>query len=374
MFDFGSNGIKIFLRKKIFFFKKGISNASRIFQYNLIYFIILKMNDQIGIGEFNPLLEKTIKTNKFINELKNICDKIVLIKKMEICYYKKYISYSSIIFGLEQVFFSLKKNFPILFYSSFYTGKYGIPINGLIWNNSYLDYSKKETIKKLINTVKYKVSKGFSYIKMKFNFHFFEYQYSMLKVIKSKYPFLKIRIDANGSFSIKKKKDILYYYIDKLYELDIIDSIEQPILSYNNDWSYISEICLKSKLPIFLDEDLVYVNGIKEKIKFLDTIMPQHIIIKPSINGGFSGSEEWILLANKKNIKWSISSSLESNIGINAISQWIFIMNKKYKNNEKHGLDTINVYTNNFKSPIEIKKSFIWYNPIIKWNVGKNLF
>ncbi|WP_231840103.1 hypothetical protein [Blattabacterium cuenoti] len=105
----------------------------------------------------------------------------------------------------------------------------------------------------------------------------------------------------------------------------------------------------------------------------MDVINPHSIILKPSINGGFFGSEEWILEATKRKIKWSISSSLESNIGINAIAQWAFIMQKKYKEFNVHGLSTGFLYVNNWISPLEIKGGFIWYNPSIKWKI-KMLF
>ncbi|WP_238785576.1 hypothetical protein [Blattabacterium cuenoti] len=103
----------------------------------------------------------------------------------------------------------------------------------------------------------------------------------------------------------------------------------------------------------------------------LDFIKPQYIILKPSINGGFIESEEWIIESNKRNIKWCISSSLESNIGINAISQWTFLMINKYKKNNSyfHGLNTFNLYKKNNSFPtFLIKNGSIWYNnKIIKF-------
>ena len=93
MFYFFSkkNEIEVFLKKRILFFKKGISNSNRIFEYNSIWFIILKIYNKIGIGECNPILEKSIKLNHFLNELKNICKKIISTKKLKIDYYRKYI-------------------------------------------------------------------------------------------------------------------------------------------------------------------------------------------------------------------------------------------------------------------------------------------
>jgi L-alanine-DL-glutamate epimerase and related enzymes of enolase superfamily len=355
--------INCFLKKKTFFFKEEIYNSNRTFQKNIIWFIILIKNNKIGIGECNPILDKFALKNlkKFQIELENLLIKIHLLKKEEVHYYYKYISYSSILFGLEQAFLSLKNKFPMLYHSAFTDGKEGVYINSLIWINSF--NSREYAIKKMEN----QIFKGFSFIKIKINIDLFDNQYFILKEIKNKYPFIRIRIDANGCFKNVQKA---LYYSDKFYDLHIVDVIEQPIPSGN--WKDMSKICEKSKLPIGLDEELENVNVLKEKKRLLDVIHPQYIILKPSINGGFYRSEEWILEANKRKIKWYISSSLESNIGINAIAQWTFIMHKKYENQNflnSHGLNTGVLYTNNWISPLEIKGGSIWYNPLIKWKI-----
>ncbi|WP_185860502.1 enolase C-terminal domain-like protein [Blattabacterium cuenoti] len=351
-----------FLKKKTFFFKKKVFNSNRIFKKNIIWFIILIQNNKIGIGECNPILDQYALNNlkKFEIELKILSNKILSLKKTEICCYYKYISYSSILFGLEQVFLSFKSQFPMLYHSEFIHGKKGIPINSLMWLNSF--NNKKHAIKEIEN----QIIEGFSFIKIKINMELFHNQFFVLKEIKRKYPFIKIRVDANGCFKNIKKA---LYYLKKLYDLDIVDFMEQPISSGN--WKNMSKICKKSKLPIALDEELANVNVLKEKKKLLDIISPQYIILKPSINGGFNGSEEWVLEASKRKIKWYVSSSLESNIGINAIAQWTFMMQKKYNNQNfnAHGLNTGILYVNNWISPLEIKKGFIWYNPYIKWEI-----
>ncbi|WP_185863034.1 enolase C-terminal domain-like protein [Blattabacterium cuenoti] len=351
--------IHFFFEKRIFFFKKKISNSNTIFQKNTIWFIILRKNDKIGIGECNPILDQYALNNlkKFEIELKNISEKILFLKRDY-----KHISYSSILFGLEQSILSLKNQFPVLYHSKFTHGKEGVPVNGIIWLNSFKN--RKHAIKKIES----QIIKGCSFIKIKINMNFFN-QYSIIKEIKKKYPFIKIRVDANGCF--KNIKEALYC-LNKFYDLNIIDLMEQPIPPGN--WKEMSKICKKSKLPIALDEELANVNILKEKRKLLDVIQPQYIILKPSVNGGFYGSEEWIIEAMKRRIKWCVSSSFESNIGINAIAQWTFIMQKKYNNqNYTHGLNTGTLYVNNWKSPLEIKKGSIWYNPFVKWKI-KMLF
>ncbi|WP_185851937.1 enolase C-terminal domain-like protein [Blattabacterium cuenoti] len=352
--------INCYLKKKTFFFSEKIFNSNRKFKKNIIWFIILTQNNNIGIGECNPILDQSALKNlkKFEIELINLSKRILYIKRTEIYFYYKYISYSSILFGLEQAFLSLKTKFPVLYHSEFTHGKKGIPINSLMWLNSF------NNIKYAIKEMENRIIKGFSLIKMKINAELFNNQYFVLKEIRKKYPFIKIRVDANGCF---KNIEEALYYLNKFYDLDIIDSMEQPILPGN--WKIMSEICEKSKLPVALDEELGNVNILKEKKKLLDVIQPKYIILKPSINGGFYGSEEWILEANKRKIKWYISSSLESDIGINAIAQWTFIMQKKYNNQDTHGLNTGILYLNNWISSLEIKKGSIWNNPFEKWKI-----
>ncbi|WP_185855850.1 enolase C-terminal domain-like protein [Blattabacterium cuenoti] len=352
------------IKKKLFFFKEKIKNSNRIFEHNIIWFLILKeKNKRIGIGECNPLLDHFALKNlyNYEKELLFISKKINRSKKIDPMYYRRFISYSSIFFGLEQAFLSFNKGFPILYNSDFTDGKNGLPTSSLIWLNT----SENEFFKK----VEEKIYLGFSCIKIKISSKLFPYQYFLLKKIKKKYNNIKIRIDANGSF--KDKKSALDC-INKLFDLNFVYFVEQPITPGN--WNEMAYICKNSKLPIALDEELTTINQFKSKFlkeKLLDFISPQYIVLKPSICGGFLGSKKWILEAKKRKIEWYISSSLESNIGMNAITQWTFnLVNDQIT----HGLETGSFYMNNFLSPLQIKKGSIWYNPFIikKWKI-KNL-
>jgi L-alanine-DL-glutamate epimerase-like enolase superfamily enzyme len=83
-----------------------------------------------------------------------------------------------------------------------------------------------------------------------------------------------------------------------------------------------SRLCRNTPLPIALDEELIGVNAKGRKKELLDTIRPQYIILKPSLHGGFCGSEEWIAMAEQRGIGWWATSALESNVGLNAIAHW----------------------------------------------------
>jgi len=102
----------------------------------------------------------------------------------------------------------------------------------------------------------------------------------------------------------------------------------------------------------------------EEKQQLLEVIKPQYIILKPSLIGGFSGSKEWINLAEQQNFGWWVTSALESNIGLNAIAQFTAIL----KSNLPQGLGTGGLFTNNFESPLEVNNGTLEYNLKRNWN------
>ena len=97
----------------------------------------------------------------------------------------------------------------------------------------------------------------------------------------------------------------------------------------------------------------------------LNTIKPQYIILKPSLIGGFEGSDQWIRLAKKHATDWWITSALESNIGLNAIAQYTYSKN----NNNHQGLGTGSLFNNNIPSPLEVCNGNLNYNINKKWNL-----
>ncbi len=106
-----------------------------------------------------------------------------------------------------------------------------------------------------------------------------------------------------------------------------------------------------------MDEELIGVLNIESKKELLTEIKPQYIILKPSLVGGFSGSDAWIGLAEKNNIGWWITSALESNIGLSAIAQYTY--NKK--NPMPQGLGTGGLFTNNFPTPLVLQGENLWF-------------
>ena len=203
------------------------------------------------------------------------------------------------------------------------------------------------------------ITKGFNCIKLKIGALDFNEEISILCEIRKYFDEKQIilRVDANGSFSPKEAMNKL----KSLADLGI-HSIEQPIAK--GQYEEMKNLCLRSPIPIALDEELIGVTEKKERVELLDKIMPQYLIFKPSLLGGFRSCEEWIALASERSIGWWVTSALESNIGLNAIAQWTFSL----RVNSHQGLGTGKLFTNNFESPLEVRNGTLTFNPNQNWN------
>jgi L-alanine-DL-glutamate epimerase-like enolase superfamily enzyme len=168
---------------------------------------------------------------------------------------------------------------------------------------------------------------------------------------------VELRVDANGAFHSNDALEKL----KRLSEFNL-HSIEQPIET--KQWQDMADLCEKTPLPIALDEELIGVFDVTKRQAMLQTIQPQYIILKPSLVGGFKETNNWINLAESKNINWWITSALESNVGLNAIAQFTYTL----QNMMPQGLGTGSLYTNNISSQLEIKGEKLWYNPKKNWD------
>lgn len=260
------------------------------------------------------------------------------------------IEFPSIQFGLEQAFLSLKSKNPFeLFPSEFVSNQRPISINGLIWMGD-------KTFMK--DQIKEKIASGFSCIKMKIGAIDFDQELKLLQFIREEFSAkdLELRVDANGAFAPENA-------LEKLKQLSEFDlhSIEQPIKQ--GQYEEMARLCESTPLPIALDEELIGVFDVTNKKELLQTIQPQYIILKPSLVGGFAGSNEWITISENNNIGWWITSALESNVGLNAIAQWTYTLQSKMP----QGLGTGSLFTNNFESPLEVKNGHLQYNTTGSW-------
>lgn len=331
-------------------FKQASGTSRGVFTTKDTWFINIENKNSIGIGECGMFRGLSCDDRPdFEQTLLWACDHINLGLDNLL---KKLIEFPSIQFGIEMAFLDLKaKSSHVLFPSKFTEGMDSIPINGLIWMGD------KQFMKSQIRT---KLNQGFDCLKMKIGAIDFETELALIKSIRKEFDAktIEIRVDANGAFSESEALEKLKRLSD--YELH---SIEQPIKQ--GQYDAMAELCNKTPLPIALDEELIGVHDVTRRKKLLQTINPQYIILKPTLVGGFLGSQSWIDLAEDLHIGWWITSALESNIGLNAIAQWTYSLNVE----RPQGLGTGMLFSNNFLSPLQINNGNLQYNPKEKWNL-----
>ena len=329
-------------------FKQASGTSRGILRTKETYFLFITKKGKKGVGECGLFRGLSIDDRPDYEEkLQWLCENINLEKDLLLSELKEF---PSIQFGLEQALLSLKSEQPFeLFPSAFTDGKDSIPINGLIWMGS------KEFMQQQI---KDKLHEGFTTIKLKIGAIDFDTELDLLKSIRKEFTKdeIDLRVDANGAFNPNNA-------LEKLKRLSDFDlhSIEQPIKQ--GKWQEMASLCEATPLPIALDEELISVFDVTKKEELLLTIKPQFIILKPSLVGGLKGSLEWIELANKMNIDWWITSALESNVGLNAITQFTHSLEVSLP----QGLGTGGLFTNNFECPLEIRKGQIHYNNSKNW-------
>ena len=315
------------------------------------WFLILEDGNNKGIGEcalFRGLSVDDVPD--YEARLKWVCENIRLGKDF---LYAAMEAFPSIQFGLEQAFMSVASEDPFLLYPSAFTeSKEPIGINGLIWmgNRQYMEEQLRQ-----------KVDEGFRCLKLKIGALDFDTELDILRRIRSKYSKndMELRVDANGAFSMEDA----FQKLEKLSELDI-HSIEQPVKPGQHN--LMRELCEANLVDIALDEELIGVFDETKKGELLQTIQPRYIILKPSLVGGYRGSEEWVTLAEKAGVDWWVTSALESNIGLNAIAQWTYTLD----NPKPQGLGTGQLFSNNIGSPLEVSGGKLWYRKDQKWNTN----
>ena len=307
-----------------------------------------------GIGECSIIrgLSSDDREN-YEDKIHEVCQNI---DKIENYFISDLTEWPSLYFGFEMALRDLRNGGKrLLFDSDFTNNEAQIPINGLVWmgDKAYMQQQVQE-----------KIDTGFNCIKLKIGAINFDEELSIIQSIREKFSAkeIEIRVDANGAFH----PDDAINKLKALADFDI-HSIEQPIKAGN--WEAMAELCKITPLPIALDEELIGIYKLEDKIKLIRQIQPQYIILKPSLVGGFKGSQEWIDIANENAIPWWATSALESNIGLNAIAQWVYTLN----NPMPQGLGTGQLFTNNIESPLEVSEGHLIYNQSKKWDLNEQL-
>ena len=178
----------------------------------------------------------------------------------------------SINFALETAWRDIRLNGNrILYPSGFTEGIDTIRINGLIWMGSKED---------MIRQIRQKMNDGFTCLKMKIGALDLDEELEVPRFIRNACTpdELEIRLDANGAFKPREALEITKL----LSEFDL-HSIEQPIAAGRVD--DMARICELSPIPIALDEEMIGMHSMASRIKMLNTIKPQYLVLKPGLLG-----------------------------------------------------------------------------------------
>ena len=342
--------LKATFKKHVLEFKLPAGTSRGVLKTKETWFLLLKDDHKTGIGECGILRGLSVDDRPdYEAKLQWVCDTIHLGLD---ALYDQLMEFPSIQIGLEMAFMSLHSEDPFQLYpSTFSKGRKGITINGLVWMGD------KEFMNRQISE---KIEAGFGCIKMKIGAIDFQTELDLLQSIRKEFSSqdIELRVDANGAFTSEEALEKL----KRLSEFKL-HSIEQPIAK--GQWQEMAHLCEQSPLPIALDEELIGVFYSEEKIRLLNTIKPQYIILKPSFVGGFRGSDDWVSIAETQGVDWWVTSALESNVGLNAISQYTFTKNSKLP----QGLGTGSLYTNNIESPLRVRNGSIHYDTNVPWNM-----
>lgn len=325
-------------------FKSPSGTSRGVLRYKDSWFIQISKGDQYGIGECSIIEGLSPESPQ---DVQNILDDIPQhLKKGKEFLLERYSKAPAVQFAIEMAFSGLDSHHPFLHFDTQFTHhQQMIPINGLIWMGD---------IDSMMIQLEQKIKLGFSCIKIKVGAIDFESECELLHHIRKQYHSsdIELRLDANGAFQCE---DVMSKLI-RLSKYDI-HSIEQPIAPGQLDEMAI--LCNTSPIPIALDEELIGINSEQDKENLIQKIHPQYIIIKPSLVGGWQGSNQWVSIAENHGVVWWATSALESNIGLNAIAQWV----STKKTSMPQGLGTGGLFTNNIAAPLYLRGQYMGFDP-----------
>lgn len=334
---------------KTMVFNRAAGTSRGVITEKKVWFLTVSDGNFTGIGECAPLpgLSPDFATaESMLRELaETINDYPDWLMNLD--------EYPSVKFALETALLDLDNyGNKILFPSRFTEGKEAILINGLIWMGDP---------EFMVREINQKLEEGFRVLKMKVGAVDFSEECYILEQIRNTYgpEEIEIRVDANGAF---KPHEVLR----KLEQLSTYDihSIEQPIKP--GKWDELSDICRDSPIPIALDEELIGITNTDDMRDMLETILPAYVVLKPTLCGGLQGAEDWIATAEDSGIGWWATSALESNVGLNAIAQWVYTK----QNPVPQGLGTGKLFQRNFGSPLYLENDLMKFDPGAKWDLG----
>lgn len=339
--------MKTTISSRLLHFKQPAGTSRGVYTTHLSYYVTVEKDGVRGVGECSVLPDLScdaLPRGRYEAVLRKAC---TWVERTGGIPYELLRPYPSILFGLETAFAQLDAGgSEALSQTPFARGEEGITINGLVWMGTFEEMAAR---------LEEKLRKGFHCVKLKVGAIDFGHELDLVRYIRERFTCeqVELRVDANGGFAPDNALERLTALAD--YG---IHSIEQPIRQ--RQWREMARLCLRSPLPIALDEELIGVNQPEQKARLLDAIHPAFIVLKPSLHGGMRGCREWIRLARERGVGSWITSALESNVGLNAIAHLCAEVYGPHITMPQ-GLGTGQLYIDNVAMPLKIVRDQLWF-------------
>lgn len=241
--------------------------------------------------------------------------------------------FPSLSFGLDMLWHDLRAK------------RRGISISALLADsdpsevrvNFTVGLADKESILKI---TEHKLGKGYDTIKLKVDQNK-DRIIDIVSALRNRYPELKIRLDANESWSEDQAVEILNG-LEK-YE---IEYCEQPVSAVIP--KILKRISNKVRVPIAADESLRNIND-AEVLSVQQSV--QYFIIKPMLFGRINDIIVTKKLAEAHNISIVFTTALESIFGRTVIAGLASVLGNQ---NIAHGLDTGSIFSSDLADHTEI--------------------
>lgn len=175
------------------------------------------------------------------------------------------------------------------------------------------------------------IKNGFKTFKLKISPENQEVCLELMENLKIQYPDLKLRLDANGTFTLDQMKRLLMtlenfqieYFEDPLKNLDEVDKLRKL-----------------SPIPLAVDNPLHSLGQIEELIN-----LPfQYYILKPSLIGSLGDIHKLVAKIEEKKKHFILSSLFETEIGLRKIYE----LASHYNTGMDQGLATLSYFSDHF--------------------------
>ncbi|MDR8391108.1 o-succinylbenzoate synthase [Aliifodinibius sp. S!AR15-10] len=295
--------MEISLYKYRFPFSKPFTTARDTFSHREGFIIELKDQGVQAVGEAAPLPGFSKESmDEVQNYLKNNWDTVTGL----IADYTTKNSYQAIAPGETPTSVAFALDTLIV---DCWSSREHIPLRRLLFNESRSKIKINATLpinklEKSLEKAELLWKKGYRTLKVKVGGSP-EQEYTLIKQLRTRFPKLKIRIDANQSWDFGEAVNTL----QKFTPLNI-EYCEEPLTNPSPD-AFV-KLREQTDIPIALDESLHQNKGILEwkKRKIADIV-----IIKPMVFGGMKKNFETIRLAVNHDYIIIFTTSLESGIG-----------------------------------------------------------